>query len=218
MKLIWFLLVAMAFYVSCSFRQSKPKQVRLFDGKTFTGWQGDTLHTWRIQDGALVGGSLNERVPHNEFISTTKSYTNYVLKLKFKLLGHEGFINGGVQFHSQRINNPSYEMTGYQADIGHGYWGSLYDESRRNKLLAVADTVQIRRLLRRNVWNDYEIQTEGRRIRILLNGEQTVDYTEADLTIPQSGLIAFQIHGGGKAEVHYKDIILEELNINGGGK
>jgi hypothetical protein len=211
MKIIWFLLVALAFQVHCSFRQSKPKQTFLFDGKTFRGWEGDTLSTWRIQEGALVGGSLNETVPHNEFISTTKSYANYVLKLKFKLLGHEGFINGGVQFHSQRITNPSYEMIGYQADIGKGYWGSLYDESRRNKLLAVADTAQIKRLLRPNDWNDYEVRTEGRHIRILLNGEQTVAYTEEDLAIPQSGLIAFQIHGGGKAEVHYKDIILEEL-------
>jgi hypothetical protein len=141
-----------------------------------------------------------------------------VLKLKFKLIGHEGFINGGVQFHSQRIKNPSYEMMGYQADIGNGYWGSLYDESRRNKLLAGADSAQIKRLLRPNDRNDYEIKTEGRRIRILLNGEQTVAYTEVDLTIPQSGLIAFQIHGGGKAEVHYKDIILEELIKNGAGK
>ena len=211
MKTIWFLLIALACHVQCSFRLSKPKQMLLFDGKTFTGWQGDTIRTWRIQEGALVGGSLHETVPHNEFISTTRSYENYVLKLKFKLLGQEGFINGGVQFHSQRIKNPPYEMTGYQADIGKGYWGSLYDESRRNKLLAIADTAQIKRLLRPNDWNDYEIQTEGRRIRILLNGEQTVAYSEEDMTIPQSGLIAFQIHGGGKAEVHYKDIILQEL-------
>jgi len=211
MKTIWFFLVALTFHLPCSFGQSKAKPIRLFDGKTFTGWQGDTVRTWRIQEGALVGGSLSQTVPHNEFIITNKSYTDYVLKLKFKLTGHEGFINGGVQFHSQRIMNPSYEMIGYQADIGNGYWGSLYDESRRNKLLAVADSAQIKRLLRPNDWNEYEIQTEGRHIRILLNGEQTVAYTEVDLTIPQSGLIAFQIHGGGKAEVHYKDIILEEI-------
>ena len=38
---------------------SKPgKKQKLFDGKTFKGWEGDTL-TWRIQDGMLVGGSLN---------------------------------------------------------------------------------------------------------------------------------------------------------------
>lgn len=215
MKVLFFLFLVLVSCVPFSNSQPKVKRVHLFDGKTFKGWQGDTLYTWRIQDGALVGGSLTQKVPHNEFLSTTENYTNYVLKLKFKLTGNEGFINGGVQFHSQRISNPPYEMTGYQADIGDGFWGSLYDESRRNKLLAVADSALVQKVLRPNEWNDYEIHSEGRRIRILLNGEQTVDYTEADVTIPQAGLIALQIHGGGKAEVFYKDIILEELPKKG---
>ena len=211
MKAILLLFILYISCAPCSIAQSGAKQIRLFDGKTFRGWEGDTAHTWRIQDGALVGGSLTETVPHNEFISTTGNYDNYVLKLKFKLTGNEGFVNGGVQFHSQRISDPPYEMMGYQADIGDGFWASLYDESRRNKLLAVADTALVKRLLRPNEWNDYEIHTQGRRIRILLNGEQTVDYTEEDATIPQTGRIAFQIHGGGKAKVFYKDITLEEL-------
>ncbi len=125
--------------------------------------------------------------------------------------GTEGFINSGVQFHSQRITDPPYEMRGYQADLGDGYWASLYDESRRDKLLVKADTVLVAQILKPNEWNDYEIRSEGRRIRISLNSHQTVDYTEEDLTIPQSGLIALQIHGGGKAEVYFKDIVLEEL-------
>ena len=215
MRILLLLFVLFASCMPSAVGQPNGKTIQLFDGKTFRGWQGDTVHTWRIQDGALVGGSLTETVPHNEFISTTESYTNYVLKLKFKLTGTEGFINGGVQFHSQRIADPPYEMTGYQADIGEGYWGSLYDESRRNKLLAVADAAQIRRLLRPGEWNDYEIRSEGRRIRILLNGEQTVDYTEEDAAIPQSGRIALQVHGGGKAKVFYKDILLEELPEKG---
>ncbi|GAA4442829.1 DUF1080 domain-containing protein [Pontibacter saemangeumensis] len=215
MRILLLLFVLFASCISSAVGQSYGKVIQLFDGKTFRGWEGDTVHTWRIQDGALVGGSLTETVPHNEFISTTENYTNYVLKLKFKLTGNEGFINGGVQFHSQRITDPPYEMTGYQADIGEGYWGSLYDESRRNKLLAVADSAQVRRLLRPGEWNDYEIRSEGRRIRILLNGEQTVDYTEEDVAIPQSGHIALQIHGGGKAKVFYSDIVLEELPAKG---
>ncbi|MGV3587416.1 MAG: 3-keto-disaccharide hydrolase [Adhaeribacter sp.] len=214
MRILLFLLVLFVSNIPGLISQPRPKQVRLFDGKTFRGWEGDTLRNWRIQEGALVGGSLTEKVPHNEFISTTKSYANYILKLKFKLTGSEGFINGGVQFHSQRIQNPAYEMIGYQADIGKGYWGSLYDESRRNKLLATADSMQIKKLLRPNDWNDYQVHTEGQRIRIFLNGTQTVDYTETDLAIPQSGRIALQIHGGGKAQVYYKDIILEELPPN----
>ena len=184
--------------------------VRLFDGKTFRGWEGDTRQTWRIENGALVGGSLRDTVPHNEFLCTTRPYANFVLRLRFKLVG-TGFVNAGVQFRSRRAAEPAYEMIGYQADLGNGYWASLYDESRRNRTLAKPDSVQLTKLLRRNGWNDYEIRCEGRRIRLRLNGEQTVDYTEPDTTLGQSGLIGLQIHGGGKAEASYKDIFIEEL-------
>ncbi|WP_115371923.1 3-keto-disaccharide hydrolase [Adhaeribacter pallidiroseus] len=211
MKNTFFLLLLFVGLAPVVISLTKSKPVRLFNGKNFKGWQGDTLRTWRIQDGALVGGSLTEKVPHNEFLSTTKSYSNYVLRLKFKLTGTEGFINGGVQFHSQRIAKPPYEMTGYQADLGKGYWASLYDESRRDKLLATADSNQIKQILRPNDWNDYEVRTQGKQIQIFLNGKPTVDYTETDPAIPQSGLIALQTHGGGKVEVYYKDIFLQEL-------
>jgi hypothetical protein len=189
----------------------KSKPVRLFDGKSFKGWEGDTVKTWRIENGALVGGSLKEKVPNNDFLVTTKSYSNFILKTKFKLLGTEGFINTGVQFHSKRLTKPAYEMTGYQADLGKGYWASLYDESRRNKTLIAPDSMLVKKILKPDSWNDYEVISENGRIRIKLNGVQTIDYIEPDKSIPQSGLIGLQIHGGGKAEVHYKDIWIEEL-------
>ncbi|MEO6149321.1 MAG: DUF1080 domain-containing protein [Mucilaginibacter sp.] len=190
------------------------RYVRLFDGKTFDGWEGDTVKTWRIVNGEIIGGSLTETVPHNEFISTSSNYHNYILKVKFKLLGTEGFVNTGVQFHSQRVLEPAYEMTGYQADLGDGFWGCLYDESRRNKILAQADTNVIKKVLKRGQWNDYEVWSENGRTRIKLNGVQTVDYTEPDPSIPQTGMIAFQVHGYGKTEVHYKDIFLKRLPLN----
>lgn len=209
MKASYFLL-----YIVClagCMGSSPETPVALFDGQTFQGWEGDTLSTWQIEDGALVGGSLSETVPHNDFLVTAEPYENFVLRLKFKLLGDTGFINGGVQFHSQRLDDPPYEMVGYQADLGEGYWASLYDESRRNTTLASPDSVLLTTLLKPNDWNDYEVRAENGHIQLWLNGQQTVDYTEPDETIPQSGLIGFQIHGGGKAKVFYKDITLEEL-------
>lgn len=186
------------------------KPVSLFDGKTFKGWEGDTVHTWRIENGTLTGGSLTTQVPHNEFLATQKTYKNFILRLQFKLQG-TGFVNAGIQFHSQRLQNPPFEMRGYQADLGDGYWASLYDESRRDKVLVHADSVAVSKVLKRNEWNNYQIRSEAGRIRIWLNGLQTVDYTETDAAIPQSGLIALQIHGGGKAQVAYKNITIEEL-------
>lgn len=181
----------------------------LFDGKTFHGWEGDTVNTWRIENGALIGGSLKETVPHNDFLTTARSYKNFDLQLQFKLTG-TGFVNAGVQFRSQRLTNPPYEMIGYQADLGEGYWASLYDESRRNTTLARPDSLLIKKVLRPDDWNDYRVRCKGTRIQIWLNGTQTVNYTEPDKTIVQSGLIALQIHGGGKAEASYRNIRLTE--------
>lgn len=186
------------------------KAYRLFDG-SFKGWEGDTLNTWRIENGAIAGGSLDAVVPHNNFLVTTRNYQNFILRLKVKLVGSSGFVNGGVQFHSRRLTNPPYEMTGYQADVGLGYWGSLYDESRRNKTLVKPDSMMIVTLVKQNEWNTLQVQSRNGRIRIFLNGKQTVDYTEPDKNIPQSGLIGLQIHGGGKAKIYYKDIMIEEV-------
>jgi len=189
------------------------ERISLFDGKTFAGWSGDTSNTWRIDNGALVGGSLQSKVPRNEFLTSAKTYANFVLRLKFKLSGTSGFINAGVQFRSQRATTPPNEMIGYQADLGDpSYWGSLYDESRRNTTLAPSNMAEVAKVLQRDAWNDYEIRCEGRRIRLSINGLQTVDYTEPDEQIPQAGLIGLQIHGGAVAEVSYKDITVETLN------
>ncbi len=202
------LAAALTFALCASSALAAPQP--LFDGKTFTGWEGDTAKTWRIEDGALVGGSLTEKVPHNEFLATTKQYGNFDLRLKFKLTGSDGQINAGVQIRSQRIAN-HFEMIGYQADLGEGYYGSLYDESRRKKILAAADKEAVAKVLKLNEWNDYRIRCEGRRVQLWINGVQTVDYTEPDEAIEQTGYIAVQIHGGGKAEARYKDLVIEEL-------
>jgi uncharacterized protein YciI len=189
----------------------KPgKRAPLFDGRTFTGWEGDTNNTWRMDHGALVGGSLTQTVPHNAFLCASREFKNFDLRLKVKLTG-TGFVNGGIQFRSQRLKDPAYEMAGYQADMGEGYWASLYDESRRNRTLAHPYAVQLPHILKQNDWNDYVIRCEDNHIRLWLNGVLTVDYTEDDKSIPLSGLIGVQIHGGGKAEASYKDITVEEL-------
>lgn len=209
MKTFSYAFVLLAFVFSAF--TSTQKSVQLFDGKTFKGWEGDTLNTWRIENGALVGGFLDKDVPHNDFICTTRSYANFILKLKIKLTGNKGFINSGIQFRSQRLKDPAHEMTGYQADYGENYWGTLYDESRRNKTIAGQDAKITQQFIKLNDWNDYELRAENRRISIYINGKQTTDYTEPDLTIPQSGLIGLQIHGGGAAQVAFKDIYIQEL-------
>jgi hypothetical protein len=104
-------------------------------------------------------------------------------------------------------------VRGYQADVGAGWWGKLYDESRRRKILAAPDaSVKEAELVRTNDWNDYVIRCEGPRIQLWLNGVQTVDFTEPDDEIERDGIIAVQIHGGPPSEARYKDIRIKTLD------
>ncbi len=185
--------------------------VPLFDGKTFTGWEGDIGSVWRIEDAALVAGSMEKKQEKNNFLATTKTYGDFELTLKWKLEGTEGFVNGGVQFRTERIPN-HHEVSGYQADLGKGYDGALYDESRRKKMLAQPSPEVLAKAQKPlGEWNDYRIRAEGNRIQIWLNGVQTVDYTETEPNIALTGIIAVQIHGGATSIVRYKDLIIEEL-------
>jgi len=188
------------------------KPVKLFDGKTLDGWEGDKA-TWRIEDGSIVGGSLDKTVPRNEFLCTTKTFGDFELKVTFKLIGDRKSANAGVQIRTKRIPK-HHEVIGYQADIGQGYWGALYDESRRNKVLAGPDKKITDKLVKYDDWNDYVIRAEGPRIRLWLNGTLTVDYAEKDDKIDRAGIIGLQIHGGAKAKVYYKNITIDELAAN----
>src|SRR5512143_4021404 len=95
--------------------------------------------------------------------------------------------------------------------MGDAYWGSIYDESRRNKTLVLTDAETLKKTLKPGEWNDYEIRCEGPHIVLKLNGIVTADYTETDPTIPQQGTIGLQVHGGGKSQASYKDITIQEL-------
>ena len=185
-----------------------PAPVPLFDGKTLNGWEGDPK-IFRVQEGAIVAGTLANKIARNEFLCTTRTFGDFELRLKFKLLGGDG-ANAGVQFRTKRIPN-NHEVSGYQADMGVGWWGALYDESRRNKVLIGPDQAKMKGVVKIDDWNDYVIRAEGKHIQLWINGFQTVDYTEPDPGIDASGVIAVQIHGGPPSEAWYKDITIVDL-------
>jgi 3-keto-disaccharide hydrolase len=188
-------------------REQKPRAI--FDGRTFEGWEGN-LKIFRIEDGSIVGGLLKEKIARNEFLCTTKTYGDFELRLKVKLLGGDQ-ANAGIQFRTKRIPN-HHEVSGFQADMGTGWWGALYDESRRNKVLKGPDKAKMKEVIRQGEWNDYVIRAEGNRIQLWVNGVQTVDYTEEDPAIERTGVIAVQIHEGPPSEAWYREIMLVDLS------
>ena len=188
-----------------------PQTVSLFDGKSLDGWTS-TKGVWRIEDGAITAGSHEKKFPRNEFISTEKSYSNFELKLKIKCTGDPktGLINSGIQIRSARLENG--RMAGYQVDCGDKWFGKIYDEHRRALIYPKPiDEAALMKGIDVFGWNEYRILADGPRIQVWINGIKASDYTETNPLIPLDGLIAPQIHSGGKVMVQFKDVSIREL-------
>ena len=102
----------------------------LFDGRTLAGWRGDA-ELWSVADGVVTGTTDEKTIKRNSFLSTDRTYKNFVLKLKFKFRNG----NSGVQFRSRRLED--FVIRGYQADIAdQRFMGILYDEGGRREAAA----------------------------------------------------------------------------------
>jgi hypothetical protein len=163
---------------------------------------------WTAEDGMIVGRSPG--IKYNEFLRTRKHYGDFHFLCDFRMTDPTGKANSGIQFRSAETDPPSHEVVGYQADIGQQYWGCLYDESRRRKVLAQASQAALAKL-DKSGWNTYEIEAKGPRILLRLNGVVSVDYTETEPGIPQTGFLALQLHSGPPLEMHWRNLRIREL-------
>jgi putative membrane-bound dehydrogenase-like protein len=175
---------------------------RLFDGASLTGWSGDPS-VWRVEAGPqgaeIVGQSVG--LAHNSFLRSELALTDFRLSLEVRLAGDAG--NSGIQFRSEERDGG--DVAGYQADIGPGWWGKLYEEHGR-ALLAERGATQVVP----DGWNRYVIECRGSRVCTWLNDEPCVDLD--DPAGARSGIVALQLHSGGPTEVRFRNLRLELLD------
>lgn len=174
---------------------AKPKvETKFFNGKDLTGWSGDTMSYWSVEDGAIVGRS-EKKVPHNTFLWSNIEVRDFYLLLDVKLDPNDR--NAGIQFRSSK--KPPHEALGYQADVGKNVWGRLYHESGRGKL---DWTDRGEKAVKPGEWNRYEILAVGDRIWTAING--TLSVAVKDPKGERQGLISLQIHSGAPQTVRYR--------------
>ena len=176
----------------------------LFDGRTLKGWTGDES-LWSVADGAIVGTTDATELKHNTFLSSTTTYKNFVLKLKFKLRNG----NSGIQYRSKQF--PDHVVRGYQADIAENmFMGILYEEGGARHS---GQRGRRRGCQTRKSWRLERIRHHGRWAHLtqVLNGFTTVDYQEKSEQGAKDGIIALQLHVGPKMRVWFKDIEIREL-------
>lgn len=187
---------------------AKPRQSEwkpLWNGRDLSDFIVDTASCWSARDGVITG--RHDGLKYNDFLRTRQHYDNFELKLEFRLKNGEG--NTGIQFRSEPVPD-SHEVSGYQADIGQQYWGALYDESRRKKVLAMPPPAALAGL-DKSGWNQYAVRAEGNFISLYLNGVRTVHYIETEPGLLRRGFIALQVHSGPPIQVEFCEIVIREL-------
>jgi len=206
------IILLVLFGSSHTYGQNISSPIPLFDGISLQGWNSfppDYANFWKVKDSLIIGGDGINKISENIYLHSEREFGDFELSCLFRLSGDPGtgMINSGIQYRSHIEEG---NMVGYQADIGNGYWGDIYDEHRRAKLMD-GDLSTLSHLLREDGWNSYLIRCTGNRHELYINGIKTADYTEQDPQIPSKGIIAFQLHGGGAAKLELRDIILIEI-------
>lgn len=154
-----------------------------FNGKTLDGWSGPKGN-WKVENGELIGTS--PALKKNEWLVAPLAVGDFRLIVEVKLAPNAG--NSGIQFRSSA--EPNGEVKGYQADVGVGWWGKLYEEHGRALLWKDSGDQHVKK----DDWNTYEIVAVGSQIKTAINGQTCVDME--DTAGARQGIIAFQLHSG----------------------
>jgi hypothetical protein len=171
----------------------------------FNGWEGLIKEHWSVKDGALVGTTGEKGIKFNTFLASKAKYKDFELKFKVKI---DKVGNSGIQIRSKLVDTKQYPVAGPQADIGAGYWGSLYGERFGGMMKQAPKESQ--KVVKTDDFNDFSIRCVGKKVTITLNGTVTVD--EEFPKMPEEGIIAFQLHGGPPMKVIFKDIVFKDLS------
>jgi hypothetical protein len=194
--------------------KSEDGSTPLFNGKDFTGWQGNTQGWTFESDGTLAWTKIAGD------IWTEKQYDDFVLDFDYKVAKGS---NSGVFI---RIGNPKDPVqTGLEIQVydsvgkglGKHHAGAVYD--------AVAPSKNVEKPV--GEWNHMTIVAKGPVIRVTLNGEQVVDMNLDQWTVagknpdgsdnkykkplkqfPRKGHIQIQDH---HKPVWYRNVRIKEL-------
>jgi hypothetical protein len=188
--------------------RSDDAAMEFFNGKDLTGWDG-LSEFWSIKDGAIVGSTYPDGLKFNTFLCSKKTYKDFSLSFKIKISGKGWSGNSGVQVRSEVFDKDHLAVKGPQADIGEGYWGSLYGE-HFGGMMKEAPREEVNKVLKIDDFNDYSVTCMGKHCTIKVNGVTTVD--DDFEKMPAEGIIAWQLHAGAPMEVVFKDIHFKELS------
>jgi hypothetical protein len=210
----------------------EPGFAPIFDGKSLTGWEGDSKY-WRVENGSLVGEITPDTIVRSNTFIVWKGGRprDFELQADFRITANG---NSGINYRSALVPDPvtpsnRFAMRGYQCDIdgARQYTGNNYEEKGR---LFLAVRGQMTRVVGtrppivvsafgeagqlagfvNDDWNSVHMIIRGNVLTHIVNGHlMTVVLDDDPPNRPVDGLIGVQVHVGPPMKVEYRNIRLK---------
>ncbi len=174
----------------------------LFDGRTLAGWRAaENPGTFRVENGELV---VHGPKAHLFYDGPVLNHDFTDFELRMDVLTRPG-ANSGI-FIRTAFQPADWPSQGYEVQVNNSHT----DWRRTGSLYAVQD---VREAGRDDAWFTMHVSVVGRRVRVMVDGRQVVDYTEpaGAPTRLTGGTIALQGHDP-ESEVHFRNIAIRPLS------
>ncbi|MFF5171717.1 ThuA domain-containing protein [Micromonospora sp. NPDC000089] len=208
-----------ASYAEPAFRAHLLGGIRYAAGRTKADCRPETGYT-TLYNGSTTGWSqagpggftnsdatLSSYDGMGLFWYSAKQFTNYSLKLDWKLAGDDNsgvFIGFPPSTDPNSAVNNGYEVQIDATDTADRTTGAVY--TFKSADLAARDAA----LNPPGEWNTYELLVEGERLQVFLNGRKINDFTNTDPARSLAGHIGIQNHGTGD-DVAFRNVRIKEL-------
>jgi glucose dehydrogenase len=195
---------------------ANPDWIRLFDGTTLNGWvHMNGGHNFTVEDGAIVGRTVESSASINSFLCTTREFDDFELELETMV---DRVTNQGIQIRTQvrplktagrsfesfagRVNGPQVEVRRFYQ--GQPTAGLIYGEALGTNWLSSPQKIaEGHHYFIDEGWNSLRIVARGPRIQTWVNGHAVEDLVNEDVYKTHArGFIGLQIHGLSEREIN----------------
>jgi hypothetical protein len=191
--------------------------ISIFDGKTLDGWRApQSPNSWKIEDGLLVTDGPLSHLYYDGAVQN-HNFRNFEFTADIKTTPGS---NSGIYIHTA-LQNSGFPSKGYECQVcnpdPNARPGSYAEHKLTGSLYSISNVWKSP--VKDNEWFNYRIAVQGKTIRIYVNDNLMVDYTEnQDAYRPadkkerllSSGTFALQCHNAGSI-VYFKNIKVKPL-------
>ena len=189
--------------------QTDDGWIPLFDGQSLNGWRAsENPATFRVENGVIVVHGPRAHLYYDGPVGN-HDFRNFEWKAEILTFPQA---NSGMYFHTE-FQETGWPAKGYEVQVNNSH----SDPRRTGSLYAIDDVNEM--LVPDGEWFTQHVIVEGKRVRILVNERQVVDYTEPASTdrpndmagrVVSSGTVALQGHDP-NSQVHYRNIMIRLL-------